>query len=113
MDSIVYSPLLVITLVAIVSYIPRGLGAFLSGHIDAEGSLVEWITCIAYALMAGLVVRMIVLPIGALVATPLWMRLGAVGFGLIVFYATRKSIGLGVLCGSLALTALVWGFLKV
>jgi len=108
MDFSLSNPYVIITLVAIVTYIPRGLGAFLSGHIDADSSLVEWITCIAYALMAGLVVRMLVLPIGALTDTSIWVRLGAVAVGLMVFYGTRKSIGLGVLAGSLSLALLVW-----
>ena len=103
-----FTPVLIITLAALASYASRALGALLSGRIRADSPFVEWITCVTYALMAGLVVRMIVLPLGSLASTPDWIRLTAAGVGLAVFFATRKNIGLSVLAGSLTLMALTW-----
>lgn len=98
-----YSPFLIITAAALASYASRALGTVLSGRIRADSPVIEWITAVTYALMAGLVVRMIVLPVGALAGTPDWARLGAAGIGLAVFFAARKSVAFGVLAGSLAL----------
>ena len=106
MDGIFYTPVVVITLAALASYAARALGTLLSGRIRADSPVIEWITAVTYALMAGLVARMIVLPIGALAATPEWIRLGAAATCLVVFFITRKNVGLGVLAGTLTLMAL-------
>ncbi len=106
MNAFWFSPTGIITLAALASFASRALGAALSGRIAAHSPVIEWITAVTYALMAGLVARMILLPIGALDQTPDWMRLSAAATGLLVFFLTRKNIGLGVLSGSLTLMAL-------
>ncbi len=108
MENVPYTPVLVITLAALASYASRAAGTVLSGKISGDSQVVEWITCVTYALMAGLVVRMIILPLGALSTTPDWVRLSAAGVGLAVFFATRKNVGASVLAGSLTLIALTW-----
>jgi len=108
MDSLPYSPILVITFAAIATYASRGLGTLLSGRLQAGDEIVEWITCVTYALMAGLIVRMIILPIGALTETPDWVRIASTVVGLIVFFMSRKNIGLGVLAGSASLACFMW-----
>lgn len=111
MDALInqpYFPYLVITLAALASYASRALGAALSGRIDAHSPIIEWITTVTYALMAGLVARMIILPVGALTQTPDWMRLVAAAVCLGAFFLARKNVGIGVLAGSLTLMALTW-----
>jgi len=108
MNEILYSPVGVITLAALASYASRGLGALLSGRIRADSPVIEWITAVTYALMAGLVARMILRPIGALADTPDWIRLSAAAVCLAVFFIARKNVGLGVFAGSLALLALTY-----
>lgn len=107
-EAIHYSPILVITLAALSTYAARAAGAFLSGRITTQSPVIDWITCVTYALLAGLVVRMIWLPLGALATTPDWVRLCSAGAGLLVFFITRKNVGFGVLSGSLMLIALTW-----
>ena len=107
MDVLWTSPISIITLAALASFASRALGTALSGRIAAHSPVIEWITAVTYALMAGLVARMIVLPIGALAQTPDWMRLGAAATGLSVFFLSRKNIGLSVFAGSLTLVTLV------
>lgn len=108
MEDILYSPAGIITLSALASYASRALGVALSGRIRVGSPVIEWITAVTYALMAGLVARMIVLPIGALSETPDWIRLGSAFACILVFFATRKNVGLGVLAGTLMLIALTW-----
>ncbi|OEJ66201.1 AzlD domain-containing protein [Magnetovibrio blakemorei] len=107
-ENAVYSPVLVITLAALATYASRLLGAFLSGRLTTASPIVDWITCVTYALLAGLVVRMIWMPIGTLAQTPDWWRFAAAASGLIVFMISRKNVGLGVLAGSLVLMGLSW-----
>ena len=107
-DPTMYSPFVAIALAAVATYASRAAGAFLSGKIGTESAVIDWITCVTYALLAGLVVRMIWMPVGALASTPDWMRIGAALVGLAVFIIARKSVGLGVLSGTLTLIALTW-----
>lgn len=107
-EAMTYSPFIAIALAAVATYASRAAGAFLSGKIGTESPVIDWITCVTYALLAGLVVRMIWMPVGALASTPDWMRFAAAGTGLAVFVIARKSVGLGVLSGTLTLIALTW-----
>ena len=100
------SALLVIALAAVATYASRFVGTLVSGKITVNSPIIDWITCVTYALLAGLVVRMIWMPIGALADTPDWMRFVAAGTGLAVFLASKHNVGLGVLSGSLVLIGL-------
>ncbi|HTO81269.1 MAG TPA: AzlD domain-containing protein [Methylomirabilota bacterium] len=99
-------PWLVLLAGAGVTYAWRGMGVLLSGRIDAEGPLFRWIGAVAYALLAALIARMIVLPIGPLAATALVDRLGAAAAALLVFLLTRRSLLFGVLAGAAVLVLL-------
>lgn len=106
MEALFHTPVGIITLAALASFASRALGALLSGRIRADSPVIEWITAVTYALMAGLVARMVLLPIGGLAGTPDWMRLTSAAACLAVFFIARKNVGLGVLAGSLTLIAL-------
>lgn len=93
---------------AAVTYFWRGLGVALSGRLSPTGPLFEWITCVAYALLAGLVARMIVLPVGVLQDTALDARLGSAAVALAVFFLTRRNTFAGIVAGTATLTLLVW-----
>src|SRR5262249_22590589 len=70
---------------ALVTYLPRALGVLLAGRIDAEGRLFDWVACVAYAILAALVARMIVLPTGPLVETSLATRLAGAAAAVAIF----------------------------
>lgn len=91
---------------AVASLLPRLLGAALSGRIDPDGAAFRWVGCVAYALLAGLIARMILLPAGPLQATDLAIRLIAAGLALAVFLSFGKGLLAGSATGVLALIAL-------
>ena len=95
-----------LTIGAAVTYAWRAVGVALAGRIDPEGVVIDWVGCVAYALLAGLICRMIVLPIGPLAETTLAARLGAVGIALVVYFAGGRHLLPGVISGSLALMGL-------
>ena len=101
-------PWLVVLTGAVVTYLPRALGVLLSGRIDAESPLFDWIACVAYAILAALVARMIVLPSGPLAETALATRLIGVAVGVAVFYLARRALLVGCLAGMAALALLDW-----
>lgn len=92
-------PILILAVGALVTYAWRGLGIVLAGRLRTDGRLFEWIACVAYALLAGLVARMIVLPSGPLAAVGLAERLLATAAGVAAYFAWRRA---GVLAGCLA-----------
>lgn len=88
------------------SYLWRGLGVLLSGRISTSSELFTWITCVAYAMVAGLIMRIIVMPTGLLATSLLAHRLIACALGLAVYYIARRNLFAAVGVGAVALTAL-------
>jgi len=82
-----------------VSFLWRAIGVAVSGRIDPASDVFLWVQCVAYAMLAGLVSRMLFLPSGALAESEGWIRLAAVGIGLAVFFILRRNLLIGILAG--------------
>lgn len=93
-------------LCAAATYGWRGLGVALSGRIDPGGAVFRWVACVAYAMLAGLIARMLLLPVGSLAGTTLLDRGLAVAAALTVFFLARRSMLAGLVGGCLAIAAL-------
>jgi len=85
----------------------RGLGVFAALKVDEGGQVFLFARAVSTALVAALIARIVCFPPGALAGAPLVLRLGAFAIGLIVFYATRRSMLIGILAGE---AVLVGGF---
>lgn len=86
---------------ALVTYFWRAAGVALSGRLKPDGGLIAWVGCVAYALLAALIARMIVFPIGPLADTALWVRLASAGVAfMLFFYLWRKALLPAVLAGA-------------
>jgi len=105
----VYWPVVLMVAGALVTYFWRALGVALSGRIDAGSPLFEWVACVAYAMLAGLIARMIVLPNGPLAETAAADRIAAAVIALAIFFLARRNIGLGVAAGAGALVLMTLG----
>src|SRR4051812_50025778 len=81
-----------IGLAIIATFFWRGLGVLLSTRIDPSGPTFRWVSCVSYAMLAGLVARMTVLPAGALATTPLTHRLAGMACGFAVFLLFHRSV---------------------
>ncbi len=101
-------PWLFIAVAALCTYLWRALGVLLSGRIDVESPGMRWVAAVAYAMLAGLIARLIVLPAGVLASVPLGDRLLAVAATLAVYFLTRRNIAIGVMAGALTLIVLLW-----
>jgi branched-subunit amino acid transport protein len=88
----------------LATYLWRGLGVLLSGKVSADGEFFTWAGCVAYAMIAGLTVRILLLPTGTLALTPLWARLLACALALAVYLLWRRNLLIGIATGFLALT---------
>lgn len=74
----------------------RWLGLYLGNALPAGSPVFEVVRAMATALVAGLVMRLILFPAGALADVGLAVRLGAAGVGLAVFFALGRHLGAGV-----------------
>ncbi len=83
----------------LATYLWRGLGVWLSGRLDPRSALFEWVSCVAYALVAGLIARIIVAPSGLLAQTALADRLFACGVALLAYHLARRNMFAGMVCG--------------
>lgn len=102
-------PYLLVVAGGLATYFWRALGVALSGRINAGSHLFEWVACVAYAMLAGLIARMILLPNGPLATTASADRIAGAVIALAIFFLTRRSIGLGVAAGAGALVLITWG----
>ena len=82
-------------------------GVLFSTRIDPQGAVFQWVTCVSYAMLAGLISRMIVMPLGLLAEVPLIDRLAAVAIAFLVFFGGRRRVLAGVAAGTVALVLLV------
>ena len=86
----------------------RMLGLWLGGGVDEGSELLVWVRAVATAILAGVIAQILVQPPGALASVPGWLRYTALAAGCFAFFATRRSIFAGVVCGELVMLACKW-----
>ena len=89
------------------TYVWRGLGVVLATRIDPNGAVFQWVGCVSYAMLAGLIARMTILPLGALAEAPLWVRLLAMAVAFFMFFAAGRRMFPAVFAGVAAFILLV------
>lgn len=102
------SVLLALAAAALVTYGWRALGVLLAGRLSPDSRLFEWVSCIAYALLAALVARMVLLPVGPLTETALGDRLAATALAVAAFFLCRRSVLAGAVGGAGGLALFDW-----
>jgi branched-subunit amino acid transport protein len=81
-----------LALVSLATYIWRAGGVVIAARIDPNGPLAQWFSCVAYGMLAGLISRIMLMPIGILGETPLLDRLGALAAGFTVFFIFKRNM---------------------
>jgi branched-subunit amino acid transport protein len=86
------------------TYLWRGPGVLISAGMDPRSEVFTWTSCVAYAIIAGLVSRMLLMPTGVLAETTLLERaIGSAAGALAYFRLTRRNLFAGVAAGAIAL----------
>jgi branched-subunit amino acid transport protein len=98
---------LVVVAAALGTYLWRGLGVLLSGRIKVNSELFNWVACVAYAMVAGLISRIVIVPGGMLTQTALAERLIACVLAVAAYYLSRRNLLVGVSAGVAAIMAMV------
>ena len=83
---------LLIFLSALATYIWRVGGVILGAQLRADIAVFQWLSCVAYALLAGLMSRVIVFPVGVLADTSLFARIVAMTFGFLLFFLLGRRV---------------------
>lgn len=103
------APLWPYLMLILVGFLPseiwRALAVLLARGLREDSEIIIWVRAVATTLLAGVVVKLLASPSGALALAPAIVRFGAVGIGLLAFYASRRSVIAGVLAGECALIA--------
>ena len=99
--------LTVILLGAGATFIWRLLGIGLSSRLRSDDAVIQWMTHVAYAVLAALVGRMVIAPTGDMAAVPPTLRVAGLVFGVAVFFICRRSALAGVVAGSALFMGLV------
>ena len=89
------------------TFVWRGLGVAVVRRIDADGALFQWVTCVSYAMLAGLIFRMIMMPESELASVSLPIRLAAGVIAFAAYFAFGKRLVAGVLAGGISLATMV------
>lgn len=92
------------------TYCWRALGVALSGRLKVDSELFDWISCVAYAMIAALVSRIVIMPTGILAQSALPERLIACVAALAAYYAARRNLFVGV--GAGVATLIAFGYLR-
>lgn len=89
----------IVLLCGAATYFWRALAVAVGGRVSPESEAFKLFSCIAYAMVAGLISRMIILPVGLLAEAPLSFRLIGIGAAVAVFFGLKRNLAAGVFAG--------------
>ena len=88
----VTDPLSVLVLSLLGTFLLRALGVVGAGRLEEDTALFRWVGCVAFAIAAGLMAKILFLPSGALAEAAISSRLGGVAVGLLIFFVFGRRI---------------------
>lgn len=98
---------LLVAICGLATYLWRGLGVVLSGRVRTDSAIFTWVGCVAWAMIAGLTVRILLMPSGVLAETAFIDRAIGTAVALAVFFLlTRRNLFLGVIAAFVTMTLL-------
>ena len=76
------------------TYFCRAIGVFLSNSINQDSEIFRWLSAVTYAMVAALIIRLIVMPLGLMSTVPLWIRvfICALSIGVMVSKPTKRLV---------------------
>ena len=89
------------------TFVWRALGVVVVKRIDANGAIFQWLTCVSYAMVAGLIFRMIIMPESELANVSLPIRIAALVLAFVAYYLFKRRLVAGVVAGGVSLSAMV------
>ncbi len=87
------------------TFIWRLMGAAVANRINPNGPLFEWFSCVAYAMLAGLITRILVIPVGTLEQTNTLDRGIAMAIGFALFFTFKRNVFIGTIAAFIVFLA--------
>jgi branched-subunit amino acid transport protein len=87
--------------VVLATYFWRGLGVLLAGNVSQDGEIFKWLSCVTYALVGALTIKLILYPTGILSQVPMAYRLGICCICLFYRIQFRGQLTMTLILGSL------------
>lgn len=87
----------ILVMVSLATYLWRASGVVISARIKPDGELSQWFSCVAYGMLAGLISRILLLPVGILAETPLMDRMVAMAAGFMMFFVFKRNMVPGMI----------------
>ena len=106
MNEISSNIILVILVTSLATYLSRFLGVVSSEKMDIKSKIFRWFNCIAYAILAALIARMIIFPAGVLSESSIFIRLSVLGGSILLFILTKKNLVYPTVLSAIILTLL-------
>jgi hypothetical protein len=88
----------------------RMSGVWLSRGVDPASPLMLWVKDVSTALVAALIARLLLQPIGPLASIAGGVRLIAFATGIAAYFLSRRSLAIGLACAEVAFFASHWAF---
>ncbi len=93
------------------TYIWRLLGIVIASHLHPDSALSRWFACVAYAVLAGIIARMIIVQQGALAEAPRLDKVLALGVGFLIFFIFKRNTSAGTAAAFLTFMGIaLWRF---
>lgn len=98
---------LIVAICGATTYLWRALGVVVSGRVRTDSAVFTWVGCVAWAMIAGLTMRILLIPSGVLADTAFVDRALGTAVALAVFFLlTRRNLFLGVIAAFATMTLL-------
>jgi len=110
LDGALWPYLLVILAGFLPTEIWRSLAVVFVRGLQEDSEILVLVRCVATALLAAVVARLVLLPPGELLVVPLALRIAAVACGFVVYLIAWRSVFLGILSGELFIIGSAWYF---
>jgi branched-subunit amino acid transport protein len=92
--------LLALTLACILAtWFWRAMAVVLSGRLTLDSELFRWVECVAYAMLAGLMMRIVLLPSGVLATSSVTDRVIGCLIALAVYRLLKRNLLAGMGAG--------------
>ncbi|XWN29562.1 MAG: AzlD domain-containing protein [Devosia sp.] len=95
--------LTIVVAAALPTHIWRWLGVIFAGRLDEGSEFFIWVKAVATALVAAVIARLILFPVGPLEGLAVPARLAAAAAGFAAYIASGKSLGVGVVVAEVVL----------
>ena len=86
------SIVIVILVTSFATYLSRFLGVVSSEKIKETSKWFRWFNCLAYSILAALITRTIIFPVGALDEVSYLVRFIVVILSLIIFFLSKRNL---------------------